>query len=71
MNMVTIHLPRATGNEPKEEFAAVNGRAYLIKKGEDVSVPEPVYEVFENRRRARAQSDRFIDSQAGRLDGNV
>lgn len=35
-------------NEQKQVYVGVNGVGYLIKRGEDVDVPEPVMRVLEN-----------------------
>lgn len=43
--MVKIRLP-LTRNEKNDVYVAVNGRSYLIKRGETVEVPEAVAEVL-------------------------
>ena len=62
-----IHLPRAPGSEAREEFVAVNGKAYLIKKGQDVDVPECVYEVLKNKNREVSAADDFAKAKAALL----
>lgn len=43
--MVKIRIP-LTRNEKNDVYVAVNGRSYLIKRGETVEVPEAVAEVL-------------------------
>ena len=45
--MVTIKLP-LTRTEKKDEYVAVNGRTFQIKRGEAVEVPDYVAEAIEN-----------------------
>lgn len=42
---VTIKLP-LTRSEKDDKWCAVNGKPYLIKRGENVEVPESVAEVL-------------------------
>lgn len=44
---VKIKLPR-TRTEKDDVFVGVNGKTYLIKRGEEVEVPESVVEVLKN-----------------------
>ena len=44
---VKIRLPLTRGGRT-EEYVAVNGHSYLIKRGETVEVPESVAEVLEH-----------------------
>jgi hypothetical protein len=46
--MVRIKLPK-TRNEKDDVYVAVNGKSYLIKRGEYVDVPASVAEVLENK----------------------
>lgn len=45
---VKIKLP-LTRTEKDDVYVAVNGKAYLIKRGEEVEVPASVAEVLANR----------------------
>lgn len=45
--MVKIRLP-LTRTETKDEYVAVNGKSYQIKRGVTVEVPEYVAEVIQN-----------------------
>ena len=44
---VKIRLP-LTRTETKDEYVAVNGKSYQIKRGETVEVPESVAEVIQH-----------------------
>lgn len=42
-----LRLPKLPGpNAPTEEFYSVNGRNFLIKRGEAVEVPRELYELI-------------------------
>lgn len=59
---VTVRLPRLPGqNAIQEEFFSVNGKNYLIKRGETVEIPEAVAEVIRNSERAEECAMRYID----------
>ena len=45
---VKIKLFKDNGNYRDDVFVSVNGRDFLIKRGEEVSVPDYVAEVLEN-----------------------
>ncbi len=47
---VTITLP-LTRERQEDVFVAVNGISYLIKRGEEVTIPKAVYEVLQNSER--------------------
>lgn len=50
---VTVRLPRLPGqNANQEEFFSVNGKNYIIKRGETVEIPEEVAEVIRNGEKA-------------------
>ena len=50
---VTVRLPRLPGqNANQEEFFSVNGKNYIIKRGETVEIPEAVAEVIRNSEKA-------------------
>ena len=46
--LVKIRIPRERGNDA-DVYVAVNDRSWLIKRGEEVEVPECVAEVLRNR----------------------
>ena len=59
---VMVRLPRLQGqNAVQEEFFSVNGKNYLIKRGETVEVPEAVAEVIRNTERAEEYAMQYVD----------
>lgn len=60
---VMVRLPLLRGqNARQEEFFSVNGKNYLIKRGETVEVPECVAEVIRNAERADECALRYVNS---------
>ena len=57
---VTIHLFKDNDKYSGDVFVGVNGKNWLIKRGEDVEVPRCVAEVIKN---AEAQRNLAIDGQ--------
>ena len=53
---VKIRLFKDHGAYQEPVFAAVNGRTFLIQRGEEVEVPESVAEVLENSFRQQASA---------------
>lgn len=59
---VTARLPRLPGqNANQEEFFSVNGKNYIIKRGETVEIPEEVAEVIENAQKAEEYAVRYVE----------
>lgn len=59
---VTVRLPRNPGqNARQEEFFSVNGKNYLIQRGETVEIPEEVAEVIRNAELAEEYAMRYVD----------
>lgn len=59
---VTVRLPRNPGqNARQEEFFSVNGRNYLIKRGETVEIPEEVAEVIRNAEKAEEFAMQYVE----------
>ena len=59
---VTVRLPRLPGqNAIQEEFFSVNGKNYIIKRGEEVEIPEAVAEVIRNSERADEYAMRYVE----------
>jgi hypothetical protein len=56
--MVKIKLP-LTRSEKDDEYVAVNGKSYLIKRGETVEVPDFVAEVLEHKEEMLAEAMEF------------
>ena len=60
---VTVKLPRLRGqNAIQEEFFSVNGKNYLIKRGETVEIPEEVAEVIRNGEKAEEAALKYVDT---------
>lgn len=59
--MVTVFLPRATGNEENFLFVALNGKGYNIMRGQHVQVPRPVAEIIAERERQMDRQVAYID----------
>ena len=59
---VTVRLPRLAGqNALQEEFFSVNGKNYIIKRGEEVEIPEAVAEVIRNAEKAEEYAMNYVD----------
>lgn len=62
-----IRLPKLKGeNAQQTEFYSVNGRNYLLKRGEYINVPRELYEVILNSQNAEEDADRYAESVAVR-----
>jgi hypothetical protein len=60
---VTVRLPRLPGqNAVQEEFFSVNGKNYVIKRGETVEIPEAVAEVIRNSEKAEEYAMEYIEN---------
>ena len=60
---VTVRLPRLPGqNANQEEFFSVNGKNYIIKRGETVEIPEEVAEVIRNAEKAEEYAMNYVES---------
>ena len=55
---VTIRLP-LTRTEKEEVFVGINGKTYLIRRGEEVAVPANVAAVLQRREKALAAALEF------------
>ena len=59
---VTVRLPKAKGqNAVQEEFFSVNGKNYIIKRGETVDVPKAVAEVIRNAEKAEEYAMNYVE----------
>lgn len=57
--MRTIHIHKSSDDTGADQvFVSVNGKSFLIKRGEDVEVPEPVVEVLKNAVETHGYQDR-------------
>ncbi len=58
---VTVTLPLLPGqNAIQEEFFSVNGKNYIIKRGEEVEIPEEVAEVIRNAHNAELYAMKYV-----------
>lgn len=59
---VTVRLPKLQGqNANQEEFFSVNGKNYIIKRGETVEIPEEVAEVIRNAEKAEEYAMNYVE----------
>lgn len=59
---VEVRLPRLQGQHAnQDEFFSVNGKNYIIKRGETVEIPEEVAEVIRNGEKAEEYAMRYVD----------
>ena len=63
--MVKIRLFKDHGEYRDPVFCAVNGRTYLIQRGEEGEVPACVAEVLENSMRQQQAADALIRRVSG------
>lgn len=66
-NTVKIKLP-LTRTEKDDVYVAVNGKSYLIKRGELVEVPACVAEVLQHKEEMLAQAMEFEAQAAANAD---
>ena len=52
--MKKVFLERGNKNEPKSLFVSVDGRDFMVPKGQEVEVPLPIARVVEMHKRAKA-----------------
>jgi deoxycytidine triphosphate deaminase len=64
---VKIKLP-LTRTEKDDVYVAVNGKSYLIKRGETVEVPESVAEVLQHKEEMLAQAMAFEAQASANAD---
>jgi len=64
---IQVRLPRNPGqNANQDEFFSVNGKNYIIKRGEYVDIPVELYEVIVNGEKAEEAAFKFAEEQAVR-----
>lgn len=61
---VMVHLPRLPSGQDQDVYVAVNGRAIIIRRGEDVEIEEPFAEVLRNSDKAEEITERFIEENS-------
>ena len=62
-DLVTVSLPRATGNEEHYVFVGLNGKGYTIMRGVPVRVPRPVADILAEARSQQQRQEAFIRQQ--------
>ena len=67
MAKVKIKLP-LTRSEKKDEYVAVNGDSFQIKRGETVEVPDYVVEVLQNKEDMLAVAMEFETQASARAE---
>jgi len=65
--MVKIKIP-LTKTEKEDVYVAVNGKSYLIKRGECVEVPASVAEVLENQEKMLSEAIAFEAEAAAKAN---
>lgn len=61
---VRVKLPRLNGhNANQDEFFSVNGKNYIIKRGEYVEVPPELEEVIRNGEKAEDAAFEYAEAQ--------
>lgn len=56
----TVFIPKLVRNDDAL-FVAVNGKRILVRKGENVELPEAFCEVIRNSEAARAEAQSYIE----------
>lgn len=53
---VTFSIPLSDNDkDPDETFIGLNGKNYIIKHGESVTVPKPVYDIYTDSVKAKLE----------------
>ena len=66
---VTVRLPRNPGqNALQEEFFSVNGKNYIIKRGETVEIPYCVAKLIEDNEKAEDYALQYIEELKKKAD---
>lgn len=61
---VLVRIPRLRDGGDEQQFVAVNGRTFLIRRGEEVRVPDCVAEVLRHSAEAFDRADEFVERNA-------
>ena len=65
-----VHLPRVPGpSANQDQYVAVNGKAYIVKRGMDVEVPLSVYEVLQHAAIAEDKAAEYAEEMAVKEPG--
>jgi hypothetical protein len=65
--MVKFTAFKDDGRYKDDIFVSVNGKRYIIKRGEEVIIPKSVYEVLMNSQKQNQAAYRLMDEQAGKF----
>lgn len=62
-----VRLPRLPGKKDREQevFCSLNGRNYIIKRGEEVEVPLALYEILMHSEKEAFKADEYETSRSG------
>ena len=66
--MYEIRLFKDNNKYKEPVYVGVNGRGYLIQRGETVMVPEEVKEVLENSMKQDEYTAKLIDRESGAFE---
>lgn len=69
--MVKIRLFKDNERYKDDVFVAINGRAYQIKRGEDVEVPAGVAEVLEQSQRQDEATAAMLEQESARFSAQA
>lgn len=61
---VVVTLP-ILNEDDMVQYVAVNGRSFMIRRGEEVEVPECVAEVLKNSERQKLEAMKYRQKQSG------
>lgn len=62
-DMITIKIPKSK-TDKEDVPVSINERSFIIKRGVEVAVPRPVYEVLRDKEEAEAQRMAYIEANA-------
>lgn len=66
----TVFLPKE-GRGDDRIWGAVNGKSFMIRKGEYVDVSPEIAEAVRNAQKMRAKGDAYIEEQQKKLNPNM
>lgn len=59
---VTVRLPRLHGqNAIQEDFYSINGKRFIIKRGETVEIPENLGKLIQDNEKAEESALNYVD----------
>jgi hypothetical protein len=65
--MVTVYVPKASGEEPTL-FVALNSRTWLLPRGKQSEVPKPVAEIIWQMEKAQAEAEEFAEREKEKMN---